>query len=166
MKKIMMEKIYFKTMISQQTCFTCQILPFCIKAWQVPSTSLSSLSVVDTSVFQRKPISVCFLLPVFRISPTVFEISLCPNLTSASADVLKPHNIVEPHHTKSTIGGHMPQQNFPLLLLTFFHILQVHKAPGSLLSASEDSSHSYPSGKATAPSHSPLLFCDASHCVV
>lgn len=39
-----MEKIYFKTIISQQTCFTCQIFPFCTSPWQIPCTDLLAQS--------------------------------------------------------------------------------------------------------------------------
>lgn len=113
-----MEKMYFKRIISLQTCFACQILPFCMSAWQVPCTGLSPLSVLDTSVFQVNPTSVFFLLPVFCIYPIVFEISLCPNLTCVRVYFLKPHATAEPHGTKSTLGRHVPQQNLPLLLLT------------------------------------------------
>lgn len=110
--------MYFKTIISQQTCFTCQILPFCMSAWQVPCTGLSPLSIMDPSVFQMKPIYVFFLLPVFHINPRVFEISLCPNFISTAVYVLKPHSIVEPRGTRCTLGGHRPQQNLPFLLPT------------------------------------------------
>lgn len=113
-----MEKMYFNTIISLQTRFARQILPFCMSAWRVPCTHLSPLSIVDISVFQIKPISVFFLLPVFHVNLIVFEISLCPNLTSATVYVLKPHTVAEPHGTKSPLGGHVPQQNLPLLLLT------------------------------------------------
>ena len=166
MEKIIMEKIRFKTIISQQTCFACQILPFCVSAWHVPCTGLSPLSIVDTSVFQMKPISVFFLLPVFHINPIVFEIPLCPNLTSPTVYVLKPYTIVELHGTKSTLGGHVPQQNLPLLLLLVpfrFSRYTKHQAACCLL---QRTLHSYPSSKATGPSHSPVLSCDASHFIV
>lgn len=136
-KKNIIENIYFKPIISQHNVSFARYLP---SAW-VPVIFIHSgyLSFSDGACF-------CFLfITTFSYKYSRFwNLFFPPNHTSVTVYVLKPHTLAKRHGTKSILGGvsasAKPPSSFAYSLFQIFH---VHKIPGSLLSASEDSSHTY-----------------------
>lgn len=164
MGKIIMEKMYFKTITSQQT--NKSLARYCPSAW-VPS---------------RSHANVCYLCPqwisqYFRWSLFLFSFycqsfvsiqwvqsnsfwNLCPNSTSATVYVLKPHpaSWYQEHPGK---GMCLSKTLLFFCLQSFrFSRYTKHQVACCLL---QRTLHSYPSSKATAPSHSAVFSCSASH---
>lgn len=137
--------------------------------FHLPGVSLlhdysSSLSIVDTSVFQMKPISGFFLLTVFLINTVGYETfftkphfchSLCSKATYSCKESWNQK------YPDRVCASEKPSSSFAYRVFQIFH---VHKLPGSLLSSSEGSSHRCPvwKWKTTAPL-TPLCFLVMLH---